>query len=80
MLKCLGRLFLHYLQLALDPRPDTARGCKDSVKTNPLTEGRGEEILASEFSFAAPCVNGCIAASPMGARGKGSTATAGYDP
>jgi hypothetical protein len=69
MLKCLGWLSLHYFKLTRDSRSDSARGFSDGLKRIPLTEEKGEEVLASEFSAFVPCLNGCIGLTPMGANG-----------
>ena len=79
MLEYLGWFFLYCLKLTLDSRSDSAQGFKERVKKTPPREEKGQEVVASEFSPFAPCINGCIGASPMGGKDKDLTATAGSD-
>jgi len=79
MLKCLGWFFLNYPRLPLASPADSVQGFKERVKMIPPTEEKGEEVLASEFSPFVPCLNGCIGASPVGAKGMDASTAAGSD-
>ncbi len=80
MFKCLAWLLLYCLKLTLDSRSDSTQVFKDRVKTIPLREDKGEELVAPGFSSFSPCLNGCIGPSPLGGKEKGSGAPAGSDP
>ena len=76
--RCLGWILLYCLKLTLDSRSHSTKGFKKMVKTIPPREKKEQEVVA-RVSPIAPCLNGCIGASPMEGKGKGSAVTAGSD-
>jgi hypothetical protein len=78
ILKCLGWILLYCLKSTLNSRSHSAQGLKDRVKPIPPREER-EEVVAPGFSQVAPCLNGCIGASAVRWKDKGSVVKAGSD-
>ncbi len=80
MFKCLAWLLLYCLKLTHGSRSASTQVFRERVKTIPLREEKGEEVVAKGFSPVSPCINGCIGPSLTGGKEKGSCPSAGFDP